>query len=81
MAAVAAHKNIPLERLEARVATTVDESYPAWQSHFEVQVDLGSELSKRERTILFNSARHCEVHKLLNGEISLNYNLDGARKA
>ena len=75
MAAVAASKNIPVEKLEARVTTTVDESQPAWRSHFDVQVDLGSGLGRRERIILFNSARLCEVHKLLSGEIRLNYQL------
>jgi len=78
MAAVAASKNILIEKLEARIETTIDESQPRWQSRFEVQVDLGSGLSKRERIILFNSARHCEVHKLLSGEIGLNYDLGGA---
>lgn len=75
MAAVAASKNILVEKLEAHVTTTVEESQPAWRSRFDVQIDLGSGLGKRERIILFNSARHCEVHKLLSGEISHNYRL------
>jgi len=75
MAAVAASKNILVEKLEAHVTTTVEESQPAWQSRFDVQVDLGSGLGKRERIILFNSARLCEVHKLLSGEIGLDYRL------
>jgi uncharacterized OsmC-like protein len=76
MAAVAASKDIVVEKLEACVVTTVNENQAAWQSHFEVQVDLGSGLGKRERVILFNSARHCEVHRLLSGEISFNYQLN-----
>jgi len=76
MAAVAASKNILVEKLEAHVTTTVDESQLTWRSHFDVQVDLGSGLGKRERIILFNSARLCEVHKLLSGEIGFNYWLD-----
>ena len=76
MAAVAAHKNITVEKLEARIATTVEEDYTTWQSHFKVQVDLGTGLDRRERIILFNSARHCEVHKLLSGEISFDYGLN-----
>ena len=75
MAAVAASKDIPVEKLEAHVVTTIDEGGPAWQSHFEVQVDLGGSLGKRERIILFNSARRCEVHKLLSGESRFNYHL------
>jgi uncharacterized OsmC-like protein len=76
MAAVAVHKNIPVEKLEARVATTINESQPAWQSHLDVQVDLGAGLGRRERIILFNSARKCEVHKLLSGELNFDYHLN-----
>jgi uncharacterized OsmC-like protein len=80
MAAVAASKDIPVEKLAAYVVTTIAESGPAWQSHFEVQVDLGTGLGRRERIILFNSARLCEVHKLLSGEMSFNYNLAGEHR-
>lgn len=34
-----------------------------------------------ERIILFNSARHCEVYRLMSGEISFNYGLEGENKA
>ena len=76
MAAVAASKNIQVEKLKARVVTTINESQPAWQSHFDVQIELDSGLGKRERIILFNSARRCEVHKLLSGEIGFDYHLN-----
>jgi len=76
MAAVAASKNIRVEKLQARVVTTVDERAPLWQSRFAVRVDVGAGLSQRERIVLFNSARHCEVHKLLSGEIGFDYRLD-----
>jgi hypothetical protein len=48
-----------------------------WQTHFEVQVDLGEGLTRRERVILFNSARRCEVNKLLTGELTFVYQLEG----
>ena len=38
-------------------------------------IDLGRGLTKRERTILFNSARLCEVTKLLGGEKKFEYEL------
>ena len=38
-------------------------------------MDLGEGLSRRERIILFNSARRCEVNKLLNGEMTFDYQL------
>jgi uncharacterized OsmC-like protein len=76
MAAVAADKNIQVEKLEARVATTIDGNQSQWQTRFDVQIALDSGLEERERIILFNSARRCEVHKLLSGEISLDYQLN-----
>ena len=47
----------------------------AWQTQFEVQIDLGSGLARREQIILYNSARTCEVNKLLNGELAFHYTL------
>jgi hypothetical protein len=47
----------------------------SWQTRFVVRVDLGNGLTRRERIILFNSARHCEVNKMLNGEIRFDYQL------
>jgi uncharacterized OsmC-like protein len=77
MAAVAASKGIAVEKLGARVETAIDDSDHGWQSRFDVKIDLGSGLGKRERIILFNSARRCEVHKLLSGEIGFAYDLSG----
>jgi hypothetical protein len=41
---------------------------------------LGAGLDRRGRIILFNSARLCEVHKLLSGEMSFNYDLAGEHR-
>ena len=46
-----------------------------WRTQFEVQIDLGEGLTQREQIILFNSARRCEVNKLLNGEMTFDYQL------
>jgi len=69
MAAVAANKGIALDKLEARVETHIDESGRQQKTTFVTAIDLGPGLSERERRILFNSARHCEVHKLLRGSL------------
>jgi hypothetical protein len=71
IAAVADAKGIVLEHLSARVEMQVEQApgRPAC-THFVSDILLGSALSTRERTILFNSARRCEVHKLLQGEIA-----------
>ena len=78
VAAVAAHKDITVERIEATIDRRTEESRP-WQTAFVVRVDLGEDLTRRERAILFNAARGCEVHKLLDGEISFEYALEGGR--
>lgn len=44
-----------------------------WQTSFAVEVDLGAGLSHRQKVVLFNSARRCEVWKLLNGHLSFDY--------
>jgi hypothetical protein len=46
-----------------------------WQTRFDVQIDLGEGLARRERIILFNSARRCEVNKLLTGQVTFDYQL------
>jgi hypothetical protein len=45
----------------------------SWQTAFSVRVDLGEGLTARERAILMNAARHCEVHKLLSGQFVFDY--------
>jgi hypothetical protein len=51
-----------------------------WQTNFAVRVDLGPGLTRREQAILFNSARRCEVHKLLDGKIGMMYELEERRE-
>ena len=67
MAAVAANKGIALDKLEVQVETRVEEAAHQQRTTFLTSIDLGSGLTERERKILFNSARRCEVHKLLRG--------------
>lgn len=46
-----------------------------------MQLDLGTGLTKRERVLLFNSARRCEVYKLLTGELQFEYKLSPLQAA
>jgi uncharacterized OsmC-like protein len=69
MAAVAAKKGMALDKLEVQVETRVEEAGHRQRTTFVTAIDLGLGLTERERKILFNSARHCEVHKLLRGSI------------
>lgn len=75
MAAVAANKGMALDKLEVQVETRVEEAGRQQRTTFVTAIDLGSGLTKRERRILFNSARLCEVHKLLRGAIEFRENL------
>jgi hypothetical protein len=56
-----------------------DEGSP-WQSSFTVHIDLGMGLTERERAILLNSARRCDVHKLLNGQMRFAYVMAGSEE-
>jgi len=91
MAAVAENKGITPEKLEARIArqpvaesrftsqslgdeARPDEGSPS-HTHFTIHIDLGKGLTHRERVILYNSARRCEVYQLLTGEMTFEYEL------
>jgi uncharacterized OsmC-like protein len=74
IAAVAAHKQITLETIAADITCQV-EKHPVISSHFDVKIDLGSGLTRREKTILLNVARSCEVSKMLKGGMAYEYEL------
>ena len=74
MAAVADHKNIRLDTVDVYIDYRIHPG-KKWLTAFSVKIDLGRGLSRRERTILFNSARLCEVTKLLAGEKKFEYEL------
>ncbi len=69
MAAVAANKGISLDKLEVHVKTTIETSDGQTRTIFSSSIDLGQGLTDRERRILFNAARRCEVHRLLRGPL------------
>jgi len=69
MAAVAASKGIQVDKLEAQVDAVTDVTEGGGRTRFSSTIDLGQGLTDREIKILFNSARRCEVHKLLGGQI------------
>ena len=74
IAAVAAHKQITLEKIEVRIVCRV-EGRSSISSDFSIRVDLGSGLTQREKTILLNVARTCEVSKMLSGNMHYDYKL------
>jgi hypothetical protein len=44
-----------------------------WRTSFAVHLDLGQGLTSREHAILANSARKCEVYKLMTGGVEFSY--------
>lgn len=75
IAAVAAHKGIALGRLSVSVESHTRLAERRAATRFIARVDLGDGLDPRERRILFNSAKLCEVHKMLRGEITFDETL------
>jgi hypothetical protein len=69
MAAVAASKGIEITRLGATVQGVTEFVGLGANTRFVTNLDLGPGLSRREQAILYNSARQCEVHKMLRGQI------------
>jgi hypothetical protein len=69
MAAVAVSKGITCTRLAASVEGRTEFVGRQAATRFVSCLDLGEGLTPREQRILYNSARQCEVHKMLQGEI------------
>jgi uncharacterized OsmC-like protein len=76
MAAVAENKEISVTRLAASVEGVTEFVDLRASTRFVSQLDLGEALTPRERRILFNAARQCEVHKMLRGEITFEERLE-----
>ena len=72
MAAVADNKQIDLGNAAVHIEHRISEGKP-WVTEFCVYIDLVSSLTDREQKILFNSARLCEVHKMLSGEFTFKF--------
>ena len=70
MAAVAASKGITCTRLAATVESRTEFERRKASTRFVSRLELDEDLTPREQRILFNSARQCEVHKMLQGEIT-----------
>jgi uncharacterized OsmC-like protein len=69
MAAVADHKAITCARLAASVESRTEFVGRRTSTRFVTHLDVGEGLTSRELRMLYNAARTCEVHKMLQGEI------------
>ncbi len=70
MAAVADNKGIKPTRLAASVEGRTEFVGRQTTTRFLSRLELGEGLTPREQRILYNSARTCEVHKMLRGEVT-----------
>ncbi len=77
IAAVAEHKGISVPQLAATVEGRTEFIGRQATTHFSSHLDLGEDITRRERAILYNSARQCEVHKMLHGQITFEEHLVG----
>ncbi len=80
MAAVADHKGISCTGLAASIEGQTRFEGRKTFTHFSSRLDLGQGLTPRERRILYNSARQCEVHKMLGGEITFEEYLEDSEE-
>lgn len=70
MAAVAEHKGIDISHMEATVEGRTEFAGLGATTRFVSHLALGEGLTDREIRILYNSAKQCEVHKMLRGQIA-----------
>ena len=75
ISAVADNKKIKLDGLEITISRNSIKKDQAGSS-FRVEVKIDSDLTKREKILLINSARKCDVSKLLSGKSEFEYHLE-----
>ena len=75
ISAVAENKGITPSQIQVSVDPLLEEERGAMRARLLTRIDVGNGLTQRERIILFNAARRCEVHKLLTGELAFEFEL------
>ncbi len=74
ISAVAENKHISPEKIAVKIDRS-HETTDKVSTLFNIQVDLGEGLDQRARVLLFNAARKCDVHDLLEGSFRFEYTL------
>jgi len=64
-----------MKKIEVQVGF-ITENGISPSTRFKIRIDVGDGLTQRERAILFNLARNCEVGKILDGKIDIEYALN-----
>ncbi|MFH2132275.1 MAG: hypothetical protein ABIK68_18000 [bacterium] len=50
-----------------------------WKSGFSIDIKLDAHLTQREEAILFNTAKSCEVLKMLSGSMAFGFHWVGGQ--
>jgi uncharacterized OsmC-like protein len=74
ISAVAENKKINLDDLEVQIAKISRRNIQI-EICFEIDIMIAGALTKREKILLFNSARKCDVGELLSGKFEFDYRL------
>jgi len=69
-----------IENLEAQVQLHSSDGSKSITVLF-VEIDIAGNLTDRERRILYNSARSCEISKILGDKVDIRYQLNYIPKA
>lgn len=74
ISAVADNKKIKLDGLEIAISRNSNHNDQAG-SLFKIEIEIDGNLTTREKILLFNSARKCDVSKLLSKKSDFEYHL------
>jgi uncharacterized OsmC-like protein len=74
ISAVAEYKKVNLTGISVRIIRDTSDD-KAVETRFNIETYLKGDLTKRDKILLFNSARKCEVSKLLSGKFNFQYEL------
>jgi uncharacterized OsmC-like protein len=74
ISAVAEHKKIKLSGINVSISRNTSGASEV-ETQFLIEINLKGELTKHDKIVLFNSARKCEVGKLLSGKINFQHQL------
>ena len=78
LSAVADHKKMAMEKLKVQIGCMTADGFSS-STHFTIEIDFGGGLTQREAAILLNSARSCEVSKIMAGKVDFNYLLSSGQ--
>jgi uncharacterized OsmC-like protein len=74
VAAVAANKEMHLKNIDVKVQFHSSEQNNM-TTEFLIDIDIVGNLTEREQKIIYNTARSCEIGKMLNDRVNMMYEI------